>query len=37
LKTQKLIAPQIHTLGDMREVQRAFEQGATTGKVVFKV
>jgi NADPH2:quinone reductase len=37
LSTQKLIQPQIHPLQDVREVQRAFEQGGTTGKVVFKV
>lgn len=37
LQTQKLIEPVIHPLEDMREVQRAFEQGGTTGKVVFKV
>jgi NADPH:quinone reductase len=37
LKTQKLIKPEIHPLKDMMEVQRAFEQGGTTGKVVFKV
>ena len=37
LKSETLIAPEIHPLEDMREVQRAFEQGGTTGKVVFKV
>ena len=37
LKTQQLIAPTIHPLKDMVEVQRAFEQGGTSGKVVFKV
>jgi NADPH2:quinone reductase len=37
LKTQQLIAPEVHRLEDMQEVQRAFEQGGTTGKVVFKV
>jgi NADPH:quinone reductase len=35
--TEELIAPQVHPLEDMLEVQRAFEQGGTTGKVVFKV
>jgi NADPH2:quinone reductase len=37
LKTQPLIAPEVHRLEDMREVQTAFEQGGTTGKVVLKV
>jgi NADPH:quinone reductase len=37
LATQPLIEPQIHPLADAREVQRAFEQGLTTGKVVFEV
>jgi NADPH2:quinone reductase len=37
LKTETLIEPQVHALEDMREVQRAFEQGETTGKVVFRV
>jgi NADPH2:quinone reductase len=37
LRTEKLIQPEIHALDDMREVQRAFETGGTTGKVVLKV
>ena len=37
LKNEKLITPDIRALKDMMEVQRAFEQGGTTGKVVFKV
>lgn len=37
LRTQRLIAPQIHPLEEMQAVQRAFEAGETTGKVVFKV
>ena len=37
LANEKLIAPAVHPLEDMREVQRAFEQGGTTGKVVFRV
>ena len=37
LRTQALIQPQIQPLKDMREVQRAFERGDTSGQVVFKV
>ncbi len=37
LKTETLIVPTIHPLEEMREVQRRFEQGGTTGKVVFAV
>lgn len=37
LRAQRLIEPQIHPLSDMQTVQRAFEAGETTGKVVFKV
>jgi NADPH2:quinone reductase len=37
LATEPLIEPQVYPLADSREVQRAFEQGLTTGKVVFKV
>jgi len=37
LRTERLIEPEIHPLENMREVQLAFEQGGTTGKVVFRV
>lgn len=37
LRSQALIEPQVHPLADMPEVQRAFEEGRTTGKVVFEV
>lgn len=37
LATEPLIAPAVHPLDDMMEVQRAFETGGTTGKVVFRV
>jgi len=37
LRSEPLIEPQVHALDDMREVQSAFEQGGTTGKVVFRV
>ena len=37
LRTEPLITPTIHPLEDMQAVQRDFEQGRTTGKVVFKV
>jgi NADPH2:quinone reductase len=37
LETEKLIEPEIHPLSEMQKVQRAFEAGGTTGKVVFKV
>lgn len=37
LRTERLIEPMIHPLEDMCEVQRSFEQGGTTGKVVFRV
>lgn len=37
LHTEKLITPTICPIEDMQDVQRAFEQGETTGKVVFKV
>ena len=37
LRTEPLISPTIHPLKDMQAVQRAFEQGGTTGKVVFRV
>jgi NADPH2:quinone reductase len=37
LETQPLIAPVVHPLDDIVEVQRAFETGGTTGKVVFRI
>jgi NADPH2:quinone reductase len=37
LRTETLVRPQVHQLDEMAAVQQAFEQGATTGKVVFKV
>lgn len=37
LDRETLITPTVHPLEDMVDVQRAFEQGGTTGKVVFKV
>jgi NADPH2:quinone reductase len=37
LANEELIAPTVHALDDMKEVQRAMEQGQTLGKVVFKV
>jgi NADPH2:quinone reductase len=37
LVSETLVTPTVHPLEDMREVQRAFEQGGTTGKVVFRV
>jgi NADPH2:quinone reductase len=37
LKNEELIAPTVHSLDDVKEVQRAMEQGNTIGKVVFKV
>jgi NADPH2:quinone reductase len=37
LRTEKLIAPTIHPLEEMRQVQARFEQGGTTGKVVFRI
>jgi NADPH2:quinone reductase len=37
LRTQPLIEPEVHPLADIRAVQRAFEAGQTTGKVVFEV
>ncbi|HYM34828.1 MAG TPA: zinc-binding dehydrogenase [Steroidobacteraceae bacterium] len=37
LATEELIAPTVHTLDEVKEVQRAMEQGQTIGKVVFKI
>ena len=37
LRTEKLIVPTIYSLEEMREVQGKFEQGGTTGKVVFRI
>lgn len=37
LRTERLAEPTIYPLAEMREVQRAFENGATSGKVVFKI
>jgi len=37
LATERLIEPTVHPVEDVVEVQRAFEQGATTGKVVFRI
>jgi NADPH2:quinone reductase len=37
LVNEELLTPTIHKLEDMKEVQRAMEQGRTSGKVVFKV
>jgi len=37
LTNEELIAPTVHTLDEVKEVQRAMEQGRTIGKVVFKV
>jgi len=37
LATERLITPTVHALDEMMEVQRAFETGGTTGKVVFRV
>lgn len=37
LHTEPLLQPSIYAMDQMQEVQRAFEQGATAGKVVFKV
>jgi NADPH:quinone reductase len=37
LNTERLIEPEVHALADMVDVQRAFEEGRTTGKVVLKV
>lgn len=37
LATETLIAPTVHTLEDVKEVQRDMEQGKTIGKVVFRV
>jgi NADPH:quinone reductase len=37
LNSERLIEPEVHALADMVDVQRAFEEGRTTGKVVFKV
>lgn len=37
METEELIAPTIHPLERMAEVQRAMEQGLTSGKVVFAV
>lgn len=37
LATEDLIEPTIHPMEDMQAVQRAFEQGGTSGKIVFKI
>jgi len=37
LANEELLTPTVHKLEDMKEVQRAMEQGRTSGKVVFKV
>lgn len=37
LATEPLINPTVHKLDEVKEVQRAMEQGKTIGKVVFKV
>jgi NADPH2:quinone reductase len=37
LANQPLQTPTIHSLDDAQAVERAFEAGATTGKIVFKV
>lgn len=37
LANEELIAPTVHTLDDVKETQRAMEQGKTIGKVVFKI
>ena len=37
LAEETLITPTVYPLESMREVQRLFEQGGTSGKVVFKV
>jgi NADPH2:quinone reductase len=37
LVNEPLIAPTVHTLDEVKEVQRAMELGMTIGKVVFKV
>jgi NADPH2:quinone reductase len=37
LETQPLIEPVVHPLDDVVEVQRAFETGGTTGKVVLRI
>lgn len=37
LATEDLVQPSVHPLEDMRAVQGAFEQGATSGKVVFRI
>ena len=37
LENESLIDPQIVPLEDVVEVQRGFEEGATTGKVVFRI
>jgi NADPH2:quinone reductase len=37
METEELIAPTIHPLEQMAEVQRAMEEGRTSGKVVFAV
>ena len=37
LETEELVTPEIHPLKDVQKVQQAFEEGRTTGKVVFKV
>ena len=37
LATEELITPTVHKLEEMKEVQRAMEEGRTIGKIVFKV
>lgn len=37
LANERLVTPTVFPLESMREVQRLFEEGGTTGKVVFKV
>lgn len=37
LETQPLITPTIHPIEDVVAVEKAFEAGATTGKVVFRI
>jgi hypothetical protein len=37
LEREELLEPTVHPLENVAEVERAFEQGRTSGKVVFKV
>lgn len=37
LANEELIAPTVHALDEMKEVQRAMEEGRTIGKIVFKI